>query len=65
MTIYFFVGVLVQRKRGEVGWDLVPNRSMWWGLMRLIREGCAVTFMSCIGVTKSSYNIGFAKFEQL
>eukprot|EP00035_Acanthoeca_spectabilis_P006061 m.120006 g.120006 ORF g.120006 m.120006 type:complete len:249 (-) comp13332_c0_seq1:58-804(-) len=65
LVVYVVGGMFYNRRKGEVGCDLLPHRHAWWQLWQLIREGCLFTAIACIGETKSSINIAYSKFEQL
>jgi len=48
-TVYLFVGVVVNSRRGKTGLDMIPNRDTWGALGTLSMEGWAFTFSSITG----------------
>jgi len=65
---YLTAGIAINRRRGEVGWDVVPNRDFWKAAVKLIGEGCIFSALCCIGKAKTAFNVGHAastRYEQL
>jgi len=65
---YLTAGIAINRRRGEVGWDVVPNRDFWKAAVKLIGEGCIFSALCCIGKAKMAFNVGHAastRYEQL
>ena len=40
---YFAIGGLLNHKKGEVGYDRVPQKEFWFGLPGLIKDGFEFT----------------------
>eukprot|EP00038_Savillea_parva_P011615 m.198809 g.198809 ORF g.198809 m.198809 type:complete len:266 (+) comp20559_c0_seq1:169-966(+) len=68
VAFYLVGGVVYNRRKGEVGMDVIPHKDFWGQTFRLIREGCLFSALTCMGRAKSAFKVGhstFTRYEQL
>lgn len=61
---YLVVGSVINHRRGEVGFDVIPQREFWGSMLRLIREGCLFSALTCVGGTKAAFKVGHGTYTR-